>query len=1086
MEAIHKPKESKEVDVYNLLTNWGLVPKKKPAKISQKDVLLQQLKSLTTSHTMSGLQKQNIDELLKLEKELSTVTQEKQSIEQNVVQDTIHDTVQDVVQNKDNITWEETIRNSLLARFSRKDLETAIHRLGMTGASGMSIPGAVDKLLNLPNSAVPRPVNLDKDQEQAITSSQMYEKNIIYGPPGAGKTLVLSSIGQRESSKNPDARILYLAFNVNAEKTISKRLKFLGCDKKALPNRKQARHNDNGQMKGGCYVMTFDKYLALRTFDDESSCEKNLDFANHSELYYTGLKISPRKWEHWDIMVVDEMQDVSSKHMELIKQLEPRSDKIIYAGDPRQELYENTGYMSEYWLRADELGYHKSILSYNHRSRPEIVRLLNAFSAEHFGDLHVEQVPVRKESEEQNAVHETSVQENSVDKVVEVAINTCVHAQASLIAKRVVDDPNNLTANFVISPVTVQKYKGTAELVASIRQRVMNESQSMTYAKVLCELASIGEDPRSIVYIGNSYSLKGTEADSVAIVQGDVPYEEINISKYRIIRLLFVALSRARNTILISLNAPLRESGLLGFLKNFIKTPIKTSNRQISKLDVPKILRVRDDIADRGLFNVKMEELDESFIPITEQSEFASDYLGIVVEELCANAMGTTTPEQVKLHIVPSEQPQDIYCTKDAIVVNCHKQTETILKNVIKTFEEGNETDSIFAKLKWTLAAGSEWKLGNDFKIEQIKQGVADFANKMPSATIQSGRICKPIMAQRSTLEVGQIVGVTDIETEKNIIEVKHSASSASRMIGARQLVAYTAFGSKYIESKCTESKDIESKYIESKDTENKDNETMKGGIVYEAMKGCAWRVQLPPLKWTQLMARAILGSRQATFQKIRVKDRRRLFGWANLAVFVDIETWVEPYNDSFQISFGDDSKVDGAKPSIITEIGAVAVSLETDTVVDIFHAIPDGMSTAKQHDMSNATDPLNLTYYGFCPKKSHYNKTKNSQPKLKKEFNDWLKQVKANYGYDGEIDLVQWSGDDANSLEIEPNILTNQRDAHTLFRVWLDGQGVVRTGDTKLQNAMEQLSGSQDLFHPHRAFEDAVATMMVTLLLKN
>jgi len=81
----------------------------------------------------------------------------------------------------------------------------------------------------------------------------------------------------------------------------------------------------------------------------------------------------------------------------------------------------------------------------------------------------------------------------------------------------------------------------------------MNESNCQVYAKVLADFGSISENARGLTYIGNSYSLKGTEANRVSIVQSDVPYEEINISKYRIMRLLFVALSRARDSIHISL-----------------------------------------------------------------------------------------------------------------------------------------------------------------------------------------------------------------------------------------------------------------------------------------------------------------------------------------------------------------------------------------------------------------------------------------------------------------------------------------------------------------------------------------------------
>ena len=90
----------------------------------------------------------------------------------------------------------------------------------------------------------------------------------------------------------------------------------------------------------------------------------------------------------------------------------------------------------------------------------------------------------------------------------------------------------------------------------------------------------------------------------------------------------------------------------------------------------------------------------------------------------------------------------------------------------------------------------------------------------------------------------------------------------------------------------------------------------------------------------------------------------------------------------------------------------------------------------------------------------------------LIKSFYEWMQSF-------NNVPVIQWAGNDTNKLGLSnPSI-----DVSNYFRAWLEQINAYRNHSYTLTDAMMQLSGCE-LFSAHRAFEDAIATMIVYLVI--
>ena len=150
------------------------------------------------------------------------------------------------------------------------------------------------------------PDNLDSDQQKVIDQSYQVEKMLIFAGPGSGKTTTLAKLISCHSSK----RILVLSFTNSAVSELKRKLKAYGT---SVEKNVELGFN-------GVYLLTFHKYIWKRL------TKYDLDFR---QGFSAGLAAGIQHWEHWDMLIVDETQDVLTEHFKLIKQIAKNTKQLI-------------------------------------------------------------------------------------------------------------------------------------------------------------------------------------------------------------------------------------------------------------------------------------------------------------------------------------------------------------------------------------------------------------------------------------------------------------------------------------------------------------------------------------------------------------------------------------------------------------------------------------------------------------------------------------------------------------------------------------------------------------------------------------
>lgn len=831
--------------------------------------------------------------------------------------------------------WHARLESSPLLRYRVSDLKRLKQRLGLPGTCPDRL-SLITCLHRVPLDRIPQAIRLDPDQSGAIETSRTAVRQIIYGPPGAGKTTCVASLGLDTLDRNPQARVLYLQYNVNAEIVMAGRLRFLGCARKCLFTG-ASRDKCRDPCAAGLFVMTFDKYCAQRKAevvdqDDGSS--------TYDARFRAALDVGVQPWEQWTRVIVDEMQDVKHHHMRLVKQVETRAESIVFAGDPRQEIYDGTGYMTRYWREAKQRGFETSVLGYNHRSSPEIVRFMNHFSRIHFPDLHVDQKPTR----EQSGII-TAVQTKDLLR------------QARAAAKELIQTDHESGGACCIAPVSIRRYCRTPELVVAIRQQVADVSQGTVYGKVLWgENGKLIQDP-GVVCIGTSYSFKGAEQSTVVLLQADVPYDELNLTRERAARLLFVAISRARDRLIVSLDRPLRQHGMLACLTQHTAVNIQKQPR-IKQARMPTSIDTTRDMAEPLTFVVEhMPESPVCCVPIDLPE--APEFIQTIVQGRVARAMGLPAPKRYDVFVTTTPEEANVAIRQDGTgIVRCVRRMRRIVRRIIATTREPEQR---YAKLRRTLVARSEWTLGDDIDPTVLDPACEEFAEQYGCAVSRDKILMEPIVAHRSGMTLGLITGSTDVETDDQVIEIQHAPPGASCMQSMRRAVIHAVYRNKKATLLRTRTGQVDS-------------------------------LELPTRTWVELMARACLGLKQARFRRNRIQNRLPVdMVEQPIAIALDIETKI-------------------GESKTIFEIGAVAFRWDTRQPIDVFHRLAPGVATINRIDASvSSFDPR---YYGFDGPACRSQMIRRSQVSMRQATKQWLERFP-------KATLLQYGGNDFKCLGI-------------------------------------------------------------------
>lgn len=247
---------------------------------------------------------------------------------------------------------------------------------------------------------------------------------------------------------------------------------------------------------------------------------------------------------------------LSLLEFQMMTELSKMTGKTVLAGDQRQECFADCGHFAKMWCDVNEselIG--KIHLVNNYRSCSGIVSVLNMFAARHFPNIGGSEPLISKRGK-------CSVAESGHQCLQIYNCNGNVQ-MGNTMAAHVSSLPRGRTA-YAVSPVSVNSYGNE---VTSMALR-----DGLTKAKMSAEATETstgGERGESApsdtnrlnicapshedLPIATSMKLKGGEADLVLMFGLDVDYSLDRFTWNRQLKLLYVALSRARNAVTVYL-----------------------------------------------------------------------------------------------------------------------------------------------------------------------------------------------------------------------------------------------------------------------------------------------------------------------------------------------------------------------------------------------------------------------------------------------------------------------------------------------------------------------------------------------------
>ena len=562
---------------------------------------------------------------------------------------------------------------------------------------------------------------LDPDQANVI-AKRNNPKLVMYAGPGAGKTTTLCHLIKKLCSDRPHARILALAYNRAAEQIMDDRLKTM-----CVPRIQNSEAADIDVT--GIAIMTFDK-LGYRvnerdsreTYVDDMYSDDEEDNSNAApgDSYRDSLRIAAASlarsgFARWDVIIVDEGQDILPLHASIINSLcrAPNNPQLIAAGDPRQELYTGARWFSDLWAStgADD----KVVLRYNHRSAPEIVNVLNVFSRANFPLLHQDQIATRPAG-------------GSVQSKI---INTRPGWHFRLACRKAtaidVGDAVGLCMSesrpgdcYAVSPLTINKF-GNHFATSAARQTMHDRNPNEP-------LYSDGKLTPGKYYIATSKTVKGTERSKVVLFAADTSYKVVT-SHSAMVKLLFVAISRARDAlVIVSRNngqgdAPAALSPLYRLIGGMVPKSISESFRRDC---APHRTQVVSGFNERnGLCESLAIDMPQSNVAWHSgacidlgQPLGDDDFLCAYSEALVADALGISMAKKLSIVVVKNRELCGLYRrdggTFEMKVLAHHADAMQEVADIMLDQKSSN-APYVHATLKYSLMICRAWTVSDRF-----------------------------------------------------------------------------------------------------------------------------------------------------------------------------------------------------------------------------------------------------------------------------------------------------------------------------------------------------------------------------------
>ncbi len=390
---------------------------------------------------------------------------------------------------------------------------------------------------------------LDTHQREAVEMAKSAGLTMINAGPGTGKTTTLCILVRELIESNPSVKILFLSFSTKAEDVMKSRIKSMGLGEYIVP--KQALY-----YTPGVCILTFDKYAYTlnNTLCESYSMGKQESLVHLKAIVESGNKML-------DYLLVDESQDLSLVEYQMMVEISKFSERTVLAGDPRQECFSGCSSFSNMWCTVKDGEASKVHLVNNYRSCPCIVRALNSYSAAHFPNIggRVKQVSMV-------AKCSSSAGMGGCIQVIHCHNNWAI-------GDSMLKDVKEYSVNdvYMISPMSVLSY-GNDVVTLSLHTKLIEMGKSAkkhprtwtwtgTGTGTGTEPAS--KRATSSYIIKTAMTLKGGEAETVCLFGLDRCYHLDHFTRNRQLKLLYVAMSRAKSSLRIYMNNETPERTML-------------------------------------------------------------------------------------------------------------------------------------------------------------------------------------------------------------------------------------------------------------------------------------------------------------------------------------------------------------------------------------------------------------------------------------------------------------------------------------------------------------------------------------------
>lgn len=940
------------------------------------------------------------------------------------------------------------------------DLKAKIRELGIT-VGGATKGGLIDILLAAEEGSIrPNIVSLDQYQQEVVNTAvhQRPKTLLINAGPGAGKTTTLTHMLKELLRLYPGMRILVVVFNVNAESELKSRLRAMGVT--ALIPKDQTYEAPNG-----CAVLTFDKlaYQAKKAAPNQlllamqGLAVTDVGY-NRSKEEAARLIAENPSLRNWNIVVVDEGQDVSDEAPMVDALTMDPGTQLVVAGDPRQEVYSGATWYSHLWATSPEEC--KKILYYNYRSTPDIVNALNAYSRNAFPSLHHDQIAVREKEDGQ------------VLRVEECENSECVGVEAAALMAG--QEPGDA---YVIAPVTVEKM-GMADITQIIRQEV-HDRRVGSYTILLTGDTKINVQ-ELVYYVATAKKIKGTEKPLVVVCGVDTDAYDRVVDHASLAKLIFVALSRAKDQLILLTRPLVNAAGTKRKrITDLIGPFIEAAGGSVPNVPSPKMVLLWRVIPVTGNgiksetgfsltqteFSTVYQELESGPKIHLEQDKYKSDadFIGRMAESLVLEAAGAPVlhAQNCKIVSVRDSGRCGIEYDGTRYVITVMSKNEKALRECLAN-SDGCGNAYFQTILKYTLSCGRLWTVserhieaaeGNaeaKLVVDHIRRLIGDVskihAQKRYTIRLTDSRGNDAFANRKHSPEVSGVAdayfpnavppGLEDDAPKGIVLELKHVGTLNN--LHRRQAATYAFL------------------------------QNCAGTLLYNTQTGDAEFVE--PARYGDVVdtGRATLAlslARQTILTVLRKDALTPTPVCLKTTVFVALDV------ETTQTENG----------SMITEIGAVAVSATSWTVLGVFNMLnkavrqmmpgekPKFNHDTRYVDMGEKIARLRVVDNDLLP-------VEDSNIRLC--FHSWLEQMS------GTRTFLHWSG---NEKDIVTHPVTNEVAGfcvdvhHSGYIPWLELRGEKRQGSTTLTDAVTHLLPKLP-FVPHQATEDAIATMAVFL----